>query len=76
MSTLVTLQPSVDKEELKVVTSESLIVLPLIIVILFSKGLWTPWFFSIWVFHVKILCIHVLCFLSVLRYSRYLHPHT
>ena len=61
---MVTLPSSIDEEELKVVASESLIVIPLIIVILFLGVCGSPWFFPIfWVFHVNILCP---CFLRVL----------
>ena len=44
---MVTLPPSIDEEELKVVASESLIVIPLIIVILFLGVCGPSWFFPI-----------------------------
>ena len=71
---MVTLLPSINEEEVKVVASESLIVNPLIIVILFLVVCGTPWFFPIFGFPMLISCVSVsfhvlsLVFLSVRIY--------
>ena len=62
----VTLQPSLDEEELKVVASESLIVLPLIIVILFLGVCGPSWFFPYFGFSTLISCVLVLHSWSVI----------
>ena len=58
MKELVTLLPSIDEEDLKVVVSESLIVISLIILILFSWVLWTLLcFFPYFGFSTLISCV-------------------
>ena len=63
---LVTLPPSVDEEELKVVASESLIVIPLMIVILFLAVCGPPWFFPIFRFSTLISCVPRIRVLSLI----------
>ena len=79
---MVTLPPSVDEEELKVIAFESLIVILLIIVILFLGVCGPPWFFPIFGFSMLISCVPVfirvpsLAFLVCAHEFRSLHQRT